>query len=116
MFAVKHFLGKPKSIPDERMLVDPIWSTWAQFKTNINQSAVIKVKRFISVEKDYISIITMNKIEILDRNCDIFSLPRTYKAMAFLLPKLRLMIIGKLVMEMQNLIVQITNFPTPKQW
>merc|ERR1711962_1579508 len=25
------------------MLVDPIWSTWAQFKTNINQSAVIKL-------------------------------------------------------------------------
>ena len=45
MFAVKHFLGKPKSTPDERMLVDPIWSTWAQFKTNINQSAVIKVKQ-----------------------------------------------------------------------
>ena len=43
MFAVKHFLGKPKNTPDERMLVDPIWSTWAQFKTNINQSAVIEV-------------------------------------------------------------------------
>ena len=44
MYAIEHLLGKPQGIPDERMLVDPIWSTWAQFKTNINQSAVIKVK------------------------------------------------------------------------
>ena len=46
MYAVEHLLGKPNGVPDERMLVDPIWSTWAQFKTNINQSAVIKVKIF----------------------------------------------------------------------
>ena len=50
MYAVEHLLGKPNGVPDERMLVDPIWSTWAQFKTNINQSAVIKVK-FLS--EDY---------------------------------------------------------------
>ena len=43
MYAINEFLGKPEGIPDERMLIDPIWSTWAQFKTNINQSAVLKV-------------------------------------------------------------------------
>ena len=43
MYAISEFLGKPDGIPDERMLIDPIWSTWAQFKTNINQSAVLKV-------------------------------------------------------------------------
>ena len=53
-------------------------------------------------------------MSILNINLVIFSLLRTYKAMAFLLPKLRLMIIGKLVMEMQNLIAQITNFLTPE--
>ena len=35
MYAIKNFLGKPDGIPDERMLIDPIWSTWAQFKTQI---------------------------------------------------------------------------------
>ena len=55
MFAVKHFLGKPMKTPDERMLVDPIWSTWAQFKTNINQSAVIEVKQ-INISRTELSL------------------------------------------------------------
>ena len=51
MYAIEHLLGKPQGTPDERMLVDPIWSTWAQFKTNINQSAVIKVTSLHFPEK-----------------------------------------------------------------
>ena len=54
MYAVEHLLGKPYEVPDERMLVDPIWSTWAQFKTNINQSAVLKVSK-----SSYLNIIRL---------------------------------------------------------
>ncbi|XP_067012525.2 myogenesis-regulating glycosidase [Anabrus simplex] len=38
--AIKRFLGKPTGIPDERMIRYPIWSTWAQYKANINEEIV----------------------------------------------------------------------------
>lgn len=39
--AVKRFLKKPPSIPDERMARHPIWSTWARYKRDINESIVL---------------------------------------------------------------------------
>ena len=39
--AVNSFLGKPSGIPDEIMMKDPIWSSWAQYKANINQSTIL---------------------------------------------------------------------------
>lgn len=40
--AIEMHLKKPTGIPDERMAIHPIWSTWARFKTNINESIVEK--------------------------------------------------------------------------
>lgn len=37
---VKNHFEKPQNIPDERMIRDPIWSTWAKYKANINQAVV----------------------------------------------------------------------------
>lgn len=39
--AVKKFLKKPTGIPDERMVQHPIWSTWARYKRDINESIVL---------------------------------------------------------------------------
>ncbi|OXA42081.1 SITS-binding protein [Folsomia candida] len=35
------FYQKPTATPDERMLLYPYWSTWAQYKTAVNQSIVL---------------------------------------------------------------------------
>jgi len=42
-------ISKPIEIPDEGMLTLPFWSTWVQFKTEVNQSLVIDfAKRILS--------------------------------------------------------------------
>lgn len=41
MLAIDHYLGKPISYPDERMVQHPIWSTWAKYKRPINESTVL---------------------------------------------------------------------------
>ncbi|UJR31861.1 hypothetical protein I4U23_019335 [Adineta vaga] len=38
---INRYLGKPTDIPNPRMITDPIWSTWAQFKQNINTEKVL---------------------------------------------------------------------------
>lgn len=38
--AVRNFLKKPTGTPDERMVEHPIWSTWARYKVDINESVV----------------------------------------------------------------------------
>jgi hypothetical protein len=35
------YLGTPTDIPDHRMITEPIWSTWAQFKQNINTEKIL---------------------------------------------------------------------------
>lgn len=40
MYAVKNILGHPNEYPDERMVQYPIWSTWALYKTEIDDSVV----------------------------------------------------------------------------
>ncbi|XP_036324259.1 myogenesis-regulating glycosidase-like isoform X3 [Rhagoletis pomonella] len=40
MYVVKKFLGHPSEYPDERMVAHPIWSTWALYKRDINESVV----------------------------------------------------------------------------
>ena len=40
-FMAKAFLASPASIPDRRMIEEPIWSTWARYKTDINQSVIL---------------------------------------------------------------------------
>ena len=35
------FWRLPDTIPDQRMLSQPVWSTWAQYKTEINESVVV---------------------------------------------------------------------------
>lgn len=48
--AVKHFLNKPTDIPDRRMVEHPIWSTWAKYKRDVNESAV---ETFVSEIEKY---------------------------------------------------------------
>jgi len=38
--SVNDYLGKPSGIPDERMIKYPIWSTWALYKADINETTV----------------------------------------------------------------------------
>lgn len=41
-YAVETYLGKPNGYPDERMIAHPIWSTWARYKTDIDNDIVDK--------------------------------------------------------------------------
>ncbi|XP_023308432.2 myogenesis-regulating glycosidase [Lucilia cuprina] len=40
MYAVQNILGHPNEYPDERMVQYPIWSTWALYKTDIDDKIV----------------------------------------------------------------------------
>ncbi|XP_060530661.1 myogenesis-regulating glycosidase-like [Cylas formicarius] len=40
--AINNYLGKPVGHPDERMIREPIWTTWAQYKRDISDSVVIQ--------------------------------------------------------------------------
>ncbi len=40
VFVINNYFSKPTDIPDELMFRYPIWSTWAQFKGNINEDNV----------------------------------------------------------------------------
>jgi alpha-glucosidase (family GH31 glycosyl hydrolase) len=42
MTMINRYLGKPIDIPDQRMIMEPIWSTWAQFKQEINKEKILK--------------------------------------------------------------------------
>ena len=48
--ALAKFYKRPLAIPDERMLVEPIWSTWATYGGEVNQSAVLTVAHRIVKE------------------------------------------------------------------
>nr|CAD7400045.1 unnamed protein product [Timema cristinae] len=39
--AIEHYLGKPSEVIDERMIRHPVWSTWARYKTNVNEQTVL---------------------------------------------------------------------------
>ena len=41
LVAASTFWSTPRAIPDERMLTHPIWSTWASYKTLINQNRTL---------------------------------------------------------------------------
>ena len=43
LFIINNYFAKPSAIPDELMFKYPIWSTWAQFKGNIND---LNVKQY----------------------------------------------------------------------
>lgn len=40
MQAVSRFLGKPTGYPDEKMVQQPVWSTWARYKRFVNEIVV----------------------------------------------------------------------------
>ncbi|CAL8070657.1 unnamed protein product [Orchesella dallaii] len=44
------FFDKPNGIPDEEMLIRPLWSTWAQYKADVNQSIVLDFARRVVSE------------------------------------------------------------------
>nr|ADC97876.1 glycoside hydrolase family 31 [Chrysomela tremula] len=48
LWAVRTFLGKPKGHPDPRMVSEPIWTTWANFKSEYTQSMALEFAQSIS--------------------------------------------------------------------
>ncbi|XP_055697858.1 myogenesis-regulating glycosidase-like [Phlebotomus papatasi] len=42
MEAINRFLGKPSGIPDPLMATRPIWSTWARYKKDIDETVVMR--------------------------------------------------------------------------
>ncbi|PSN31308.1 hypothetical protein C0J52_14633 [Blattella germanica] len=40
--AIETVLGKPSGFPDELMIRSPIWSTWARYKADINETLVLQ--------------------------------------------------------------------------
>lgn len=47
-YMATEYLARPSDIPDERLFRHPIWSTWAQYKTNITQDLVLEFAASIS--------------------------------------------------------------------
>lgn len=47
-FMYNKYFERPTGMPDVRMLKSPIWSTWARYKTLINQSSVLEYAKEIS--------------------------------------------------------------------
>lgn len=45
--AVAKFLGKPTGHPDEKMVREPVWSTWARYKREVNEEVVKKFAKEI---------------------------------------------------------------------
>ena len=48
--AITKYYAKPRGIPDERMLLQPFWSTWAEYKTEVNQTIVLDLANRIIEE------------------------------------------------------------------
>jgi alpha-glucosidase len=46
-YAAAHLWRRPAGAPDTRMLTQPVWSTWAQYKADINASVVLDFGREI---------------------------------------------------------------------
>ncbi|XP_018572976.1 myogenesis-regulating glycosidase-like [Anoplophora glabripennis] len=42
LHAVTNYLGKPEGYPDERMVREPIWTTWAKYKKGISDKVVLE--------------------------------------------------------------------------
>lgn len=42
------FFSLPAGVPDSRMIRDPIWSTWAEYYTAVNDSRVLDLARTIT--------------------------------------------------------------------
>ncbi|TKJ21363.1 MAG: hypothetical protein CEE43_09470 [Promethearchaeota archaeon Loki_b32] len=42
LYMMNKYLAKPEALPDERMIRQPIWSTWAKFKMFIDQNKTIE--------------------------------------------------------------------------
>ncbi|XP_019874297.2 myogenesis-regulating glycosidase [Aethina tumida] len=42
LFAVENFLGKPTGHPNDKMISEPIWTTWAKYKKEINDDVVLE--------------------------------------------------------------------------
>lgn len=42
------FFSLPTGLPDARMISDPIWSTWAEYHTAVNDSRVLDLARAVT--------------------------------------------------------------------
>lgn len=41
LYAVNTALGKPSGPPNEKMISEPIWTTWAKYKAGISDDVVV---------------------------------------------------------------------------
>ncbi|KAK9870228.1 hypothetical protein WA026_006312 [Henosepilachna vigintioctopunctata] len=41
IYAVNKLLGKPSDLPDERMVREPIWTTWGKYKADVDDPTVL---------------------------------------------------------------------------
>jgi alpha-galactosidase len=53
-------LEKPKSTPEEYLLRSPIWTTWARYKTDINQNKVLEFAKEIIANKYPFSVMEID--------------------------------------------------------
>ncbi|KAJ8963796.1 hypothetical protein NQ314_005377, partial [Rhamnusium bicolor] len=51
LHAINNFLGKPSGYPDEKMIKEPIWTTWAKYKRLINDNSVLSFAQDIRDHK-----------------------------------------------------------------
>lgn len=47
LFAINNFLGKPIGHPNKKMVTEPIWTTWAKYKRNIDDATVLEFAQSI---------------------------------------------------------------------
>ncbi|XP_046346310.1 myogenesis-regulating glycosidase-like [Haliotis rufescens] len=57
----RRYIDRPENIPDEKMFRFPVWSTWAQFNKNINETLLMEFAKAIK-ENDF----SYSQIEIDD--------------------------------------------------
>ena len=53
-------LNKPKAIPEEYLFRSPIWTTWARYKTDINQNKVLEFAKEIISNKYPFSVMEID--------------------------------------------------------
>ena len=60
-------MGKPTGIPDELMLTKPVWSSWAQYKANINDTIITEFANEI-IGNGFTVSSTFPSIQLLYKN------------------------------------------------
>lgn len=102
------FWDRPRDIPDQRMFTDPIWSTWARFKTVIQC-----LFKFLLCIHQQIAM-QMILIKSWCRRAECLSSPIRSASTASTTANWRLTTVGRRAMEISPLI--LSSSPTRKEW